>query len=98
VPCTWDRTLLLAKVTFPPLPQLSNADGTRFIDSKEMQDWVDLFGFVKYQGGIYTRPKTVTRPSKLTNRAELRVTSFVRRTTLPLRQTGQQDSVNINQK
>jgi len=37
-----------------------------------------LVGLVTYRGG----PKTVTHPS--TNRAERRVTSFMRRTTLPL--------------
>jgi len=39
-----------------------------------------------YQGGDWsTRPKTVTHPT--TNRAQRSVTSFIVRTTLPLRQT-----------
>jgi len=40
--------------------------------------------WLRYIPRCYTHPKTVTHPS--TNRAQRRVTSFKRRTTLPLRQ------------
>jgi len=74
-----------AEVTFPPLPQPINAS-TWFSDPGGMQGWVDLVGLVTYRGG--TRPKMVTHPS--TNRAQRRATLFMRRTTLPLRQTANQ--------
>jgi len=47
-----------------------------------------------HTGVGYARPKTVTHPS--TNRAQRRVTSFMRRTALPLRQATSRDRrVNI---
>ena len=42
------------------------------------------YSCLRYITRLYTRPKTLTHPS--TNRAQRRVTSFMRRTTLPLRQ------------
>jgi len=78
-----------AKVTFPPLTKPINARNG-FSDCGWMQGWV---GLVTYRGGIpilvnkkdvYTRPKRITHPS--TNLIQRRVTSFMGRTTLPLRQ------------
>jgi len=48
------------------------------------QGWVDLVGLVTYQV-VY--PPEDGHPSH-TNRAQRRATSFMRRTTLPIRQTG----------
>jgi len=73
-----------AEATFPPLPQSIKA-GTRFSDPGGMQSWVDLVGLIKCLN-------TVARPS--TNRAQRRVTSFLRRTSLPLRQTGQPNDLS----
>jgi len=46
-----------AEVTSPPLPQPIKA-GTRFIDPRGMQGWVDLVGLVTYQGGIRARRRS----------------------------------------
>jgi len=73
-----------AEVTFPPLLQLLKA-GTRFSDPGDVRlRWPSWLGYIT-KPKLYTRPKTVTHAS--TNRAQRGVTSFMRRTTLPLRQT-----------
>ena len=68
-----------AEVTFPPLPQPIKA-GTRFSDPREMQGWVDLVGLVTYWCGIPTKMDTYHS----TEQFQHKITSFMRRTMLPL--------------
>jgi len=79
-----------AEVTSPPLPQLIKAS-TRFSDPGAMQGWVDLVGLVTYRGG--TPARRWSPIPVLTGRAQRRATSFMRRTTLPLRQTANHGSL-----
>jgi len=73
-----------AEVMFPPLPQPIKT-GTRFSDPGGGDARLSGPSWLGYIPRWYTHPKTVTHPS--TNRAQRRATSFMRRTTLPLRQT-----------